>query len=63
MLLAIGIIYLIIKGIQAAVDDAEMRSWSQSKGYDTYASQTGIRDVKTNMHCYKDIHGKKTKCK
>lgn len=60
MLLAIGICYLIYQGIKAAVNDADMRSRAQSKGWDSYPSQTGMRDVKTNKHCYTDIHGNKT---
>jgi hypothetical protein len=60
MLLFIGICYLIYQGVKASVSDANMRSYSQSKGWDTYASQTGLRDVKTGKRCYVDIHGNKT---
>lgn len=61
MLLFIGICFIVYKLIQAAVSDAEMRNWAQGKGYDSYPSQTGMRDVKTNKHCYTDpMTGKKT---
>lgn len=59
MLLVIGICYILYKCIQAAVSDAEMRNWAKSKGYDSYPSQTGLRDTKTNMHCYTDIQTSK----
>lgn len=61
MLLFIGICYLIYQGIKAAVSDAEMRSHAQSRGWDSYPSQTGMRDVKTNKHCYTNpMTGEKT---
>lgn len=61
MLLFIGICYLLYQGIKAFLDDCEMRDWAKGQGYDSYPSQTGMRDVKTNKHCYTDpITGKKT---
>lgn len=61
MLLFIGICYFIYQGIKAFLDDCEMRDWAKGQGYDWYPSQTGIRDVKTNKHCYTDpVTGKKT---
>ncbi len=61
MLLFIGICYLIYQGIKASVNDVEMRNWAQGKGYDSYSSQTGMRDVKTNKYCYTNpATGKKT---
>lgn len=42
-------------------DDAYLKSWARSKGYNSYPSSTGMRDVKTNNHCYTNpTTGKKT---
>ncbi len=61
MLTAIAIIYVIYQLIKSAAEDAQMKQWCKSKGYDTYPSNTGMRDVKTNKHCYVDPRtGKKT---
>lgn len=61
MLLFIGICCLVYQGLKAALDDAEMRNHAKSKGWDSYPSRTGMRDVKTNKHCYTDPRtGKKT---
>lgn len=61
MILAIGIIYVLYVLIKAAIDDVEMRDYARSQGWGSYPSQTGMRDVKTNMHCYTNpTTGKKT---
>lgn len=58
MLLFIG--YYLYHAMKAAISDTDMRSRAQSRGWDTYSSQTGVRDVKTNKRCYKDANGNKT---
>ncbi len=61
MIILIGIIYVLYQLIKAAGEDAEIKRWCQSKGYDTYPSSTGLRDVKTDKHCYVDpMTGEKT---
>ena len=61
MLTAIAIIYIIYQLIKSASEDAQMKQWCKNRGYDTYPSNTGMRDVKTNKHCYVDPRtGKKT---
>ena len=61
MLIAIGIIYILYQLIKSAAEDAQIRQWCKSKGYDTYPSNTGLKDIKTGKHCYVDpCTGQKT---
>ena len=54
MLTAIAIIYILYQLIKSAAEDAQMKQWCKSKGYDTYPSNTGMIDTKTNKRCYVD---------
>ena len=54
MLLVIAIIYVVYQLIKSAAQDERMRQICQSRGYDTYWSNTGERDIATNKLCYKD---------
>ncbi len=61
MLIVIAIIYFGIKLIGEAIEDSQMKEWSKQQGFDTYASSTGLKDIKTGKHCYIDpITKKKT---
>lgn len=60
MLLFIGICYLIYQALKAWNDDFDCRQDAINRGSDIYSSRTGLRDVKTNKHCYIDVRtGKK----
>ena len=48
MLILIAIIYFGYQLIKETNEDIEMRQWATSKGYDSYPSNTGLRDVRTN---------------
>lgn len=43
--------------IKDAMDDAEMRGWARSKGYNTYPSRAGMRytDTNENIMVVRDI--------
>ncbi len=61
MFIVIGIIWLLYHLIKSAMEDAEMKQWCKSRGYDTYPSNTGLKDIKTDKHCYIDPRtGEKT---
>ena len=48
MMILIAIIYFGYQLIKETNQDIEMRQWAISKGYDSYPSSTGLRDVRTN---------------
>ncbi len=48
MMILIAIIYFGYQLIKETNQDIEMRQWAISKGYDSYPSNTGLRDVRTN---------------
>ena len=52
MILLIAILYFGYKLIKEAAEDAQVKSQCKSKGYDTYPSSTGLRDMKTGKRCY-----------
>ncbi len=52
MLVLIGIIYIIYHLVKEAVEDEQIRQWCARKGYDTYPSSTGMKDMKTGKHCW-----------
>ena len=61
MIIAIGVVYIIYQLIKSAIEDEEVRQWCARQGYDTYPSNTGMRDMKTGKHCWVDPRtGKKT---
>ena len=61
MILLIAILYFGYKLANEAIQDAEIKNTCRSKGYDTYPSSTGLRDMKTGKRCYVDPRtGKKT---
>ena len=48
MIAILGIIILIWAFAKAAIEDADMRNYSRSKGHDVYASSRGVRNVSNN---------------
>ena len=52
MLLLIAIIYVVYRLAKEAAEDAQIRNTCRSRGYDTYPSSTGLRDMKTGKRCY-----------
>ncbi len=48
MIILIAIIYFGYQLIKETNEDIEMRQWAINKGYDSYPSNTGLRDVRTN---------------
>lgn len=61
MFIVIGIIYITYQLIKSAAEDAQIKQWSKSQGYDWYPSNTGMKDIKTDKHCYIDPRtGEKT---
>lgn len=48
MFILIAIIYFGYQLIKETNEDIKMRQWAISKGYDSYPSNTGLRDVRTN---------------
>lgn len=64
-IIVLAILYYGYHLIKEAMDDAEMRNWARSKGYDTYSSRTGMRYTDTNekyygsKRYYAEKHGKK----
>jgi len=52
MIIVLAIIIIGYHLIKDAMDDAEMRGWARSKGYDTYPSRTGMRYTDTNEKYY-----------
>ena len=61
MFIVIGIIYILYQLIKSASEDAQMKQWCKSQGYDIYPSNTGMKDIKTDKHCYVDPRtGEKT---
>lgn len=61
MIIAIGLIYFAIKALSEWNTDFDLRQDAINKGYDSYSSSTGLRDIKTEKHVYYDAStGKKT---
>lgn len=48
MIAILFILYIIIKLAIAAYEDAELRNMARRKGYNVYASSTGVKRVKDN---------------
>ena len=52
MILLIAILYFGYKLAKEASEDAQIKNQCRIKGYDTYPSSTGLRDIKTGKKCY-----------
>ena len=52
MILLIAILYFGCKLGKEALQDTQIRQECRNRGYDTYPSCTGIRDMKTGKRCY-----------
>ena len=52
MILLLAILYFGYKLAKESMQDAQIRNECRRRGYDTYPSSTGIRDMKTGKRCY-----------
>ncbi|MCH5211088.1 MAG: hypothetical protein J1F01_09015 [Oscillospiraceae bacterium] len=52
MILLIAILYFGYKLAKEAAEDTQIRNQCRNRGFDTYPSSTGLRDMKTGKRCY-----------
>lgn len=55
MIILLFLIRLLVEGLSSWSADFDCRQDAINKGGSVYSSSTGLRDVKTNKHCYIDI--------